>query len=363
MRRIGILTFHHVYNYGATLQAYSLLTALKKLAEDSDVRVIDYRNSALEDAVMLVKPGEGVSPRSLAKVAFRLVKHRGFDAFDAKRMRLTKPMESPKSISEEYSDGDVIVVGSDQVWKDDITDSDPVFYLDIPDFRADRYSYAASFAGSESVACQVLGDHCDQLERFRAVSLREPGGVERFRTGLGCPVRQDVDPVLLLTQRDWSLLTPKRPLKKPYLFMYLVGPELHIRKFAQAYAQAHCLELVDNKTSLRFLGHCGPEGFLSWIRYADCVITNSFHGTAFSIIFHKNSYFELGKGEHRNHRAGCLLDAMGVSGREITGSEPPVADEPIDWESVDERLTELREDSMSFLRTLVAVDDMGGGFR
>lgn len=352
MRKIGILTFHRAYNYGATLQAYALLAKLRAAAPGADVRIVDYRSASLESAAGLVKPGDGLSPRTAAKVAFRILKHRGFDAFDRERMAFTETLRAPGDIAGAFSAGDAVVVGSDQVWNDGITGSDPAFYLDVPGLGAQRYSYAASFAGSEEAAARVLGGHLEQLGRFREVSLREPGGMGAFRAGLPCGVRQDVDPVLLLDRAEWGALARGRRPRQPYLFMYLVGPELRIRRFAESYACARGLKLVDNKTSPEFLLRCAPWDFLSWIEGADCVVTNSFHGTAFSILFHKNAYYELGQGEGRNFRAASLLEAAGVTGREIAGDEAPEEDAPVDWSAADERLAALRADSLAYVRRI-----------
>lgn len=361
MRKIGIITFHHSFNFGATLQAYALSSAIKMENSEARVLVLDYRNPVLASAGKLLQDSDRIDLKALAKVAFRSVKHHGFDRFDKKHLPLSRRLSSYRDLADEVRDYDALVVGSDQVWKDDNTGSDAAFYLDFAESRATRFSYSASFAGSEEVAAQVVRDHREQLDKFDTVSLREPDGIELFRPALSCEVRQDVDPVLLLSDDKWHRIASDRLIADPYVFMYVVNSELNIRHFAEDYATKHGLRLIDNKTSIEFLKHCAPEDFLSWIMHAECVITNSFHGTAFSLIFHKNSYYELKKGKDRNYRSAGLLDAAGIYNREIEGVCAPHVDPVVDWENVESRLESLREQSLSYVRRIAngAIEDDG----
>ncbi|MGE9980738.1 polysaccharide pyruvyl transferase family protein [Collinsella sp. SGI.184] len=350
--KIGILTFQRAYNYGASLQAYALSKALKGSSEDIEVSVLDYRTDKLNDAAKLIKSGEGLSAKTAAKIGFRLLKHRSFNTFDKRYLSLTAPIRDWKVFAGTNSQFDALVVGSDQVWKDDITGSDPAFYLEGIKSDIPRYSYAASFAGSEEVGAQVLKNHRSELEKFETVSLRENGYLSNFAEQLSSPVRRDLDPVLLLSQNQWAEVASPRLIKDKYAFMYVVGPEINIRKFAESYCKKYGLKLIDNKKSIEFLKHCSPEDFLSWIQNADCLITNSFHGTAFSVIFQKTAFYELGQGEKRNFRAASLLDSVGISGREIVSDVYSDGEAVVDWALACSKLDAMRENSLSYVKAI-----------
>ena len=128
-----------------------------------------------------------------------------------------------------------------------------------------------------------------------------------------------------------------------------MGKERHISRFAEALSRSRGAKLIDNKTSIEFLRYNSPADFLSWIRYADAVVTNSFHGTAFSVLMEKDAYFELDDGKTRNVRAAELLDAVGIRGREITSDEVPSHPLPIEYGSVLLHLNQLKRASLEYV--------------
>lgn len=351
--RAGILTFQNVDNYGATLQAYALASALGDLG--AEVEIINYSNQTLDKATRLVKVGERPSRDMIAKVVSRFIKHQHFKSFDKRQLKLSGRVHDYAGLKQLSQSYEAVIVGSDQVWNDEITGGDRAFYLDFVGNCTARYSYAASFGGDEDTASSVAELHGDDLSYFQKISLREAVGMRSISSASGVETRQDVDPVLLLDSKQWNQVAAARPLKEPYVFMYLVAPEINIRHFAESYAAHNTLKLIDNKKSMEFLLRCGPEDFISWIANADAVITNSFHGTAFSLIFQKEAFFELG-GRRGNRRARSLLKEVGLTGREILSPEVSRIPAPIDWESVTSSLESMREDSLAYLRGIVGED-------
>ena len=93
------------------------------------------------------------------------------------------------------------------------------------------------------------------------------------------------DPVVLLPMERWKEVMPGRRCRQPYVFVYLIQQDVNVRRSARAYAEAHHCKIISNKTSPEFILHGGPGDFLSWICHAECVFTNSFHGTVFSVQF------------------------------------------------------------------------------
>lgn len=141
--------------------------------------------------------------------------------------------------------------------------------------------------------------------------------------------------------------------------MYLVGAENNIRRCAEEYVRAKGYDLIDNKTSPEFLLHCSPEDFVSWILNAEVVFTNSFHGTAFSVVLRKDFFVEtrLGGGKE-NLRSRQLMDELGIEGREILSPIPNPVSGSIDYGSVEPVLEALRARSLDYLAEIA-----GGGRR
>lgn len=142
-------------------------------------------------------------------------------------------------------------------------------------------SYAASFgAGSYPEKYENL------LKKFHVISLREDKYLKELENLCG-KVRMDIDPAMLLTEEQYKTFITGSPIKKKFIFVYLIGEQVNLLNRARKYAEANNCKVITNKHSPEFFFKCSPEDFLNWVYYADCVFTNSFHGTVFSILFHK----------------------------------------------------------------------------
>lgn len=349
--RVGILTFQRSYNYGATLQAYALMRALR--CQGAEAQVIDYQPEAMSCDAMLIRPSESFSLSTMAKAVARLIKHQAFDSFSKKELHLTAPVRTQQDLADLARGFDAMVVGSDQVWNDKITSCDEAFYLDVPGYMGARYSYAASFGGDSSIARQVARDHAQNIQRLDVVSLREQEGLDLFKGISKSQVRIDLDPTLLLDQAEWLSVASPRIVREPYLFLYTVAPGEYLATFAREYANTHGLRVIDAKSNPDFLAHCSPADFVSWVNNADAVVTSSFHGAAFSILFHKNMFVELRRGKLRNQRAAGLMEVLGLLDREITSDLAPAGCASIDWDYVEKRLTSLRASSLRYIKQIV----------
>ena len=306
--QIKTITCHDVYNYGASLQAYALQHYLESIGHE--VEIIDFKPWFQRGRYNFWYVSKDAKYYSLCKKSriihflYCLKRYKGyptigrkkpFDDFKRKYLKLT---------SQTYNDceelklappvADMYIAGSDQIWNTDSNNGkEPAYYLDFGDDKTKRASYAASFAVSE-LKKELYDFVKSKLSRFDVVSVREKTGLSILES-LGITSRTQVlDPVFLLEKKQWESLPLKRAYKEPYILVYDFlhdDPELtkNVKKIARD-KQLNIVSINDFK-KLAYadinVSDAGPIEFLSLIKYADYVVANSFHATAFSIIFQR----------------------------------------------------------------------------
>ncbi|MCD8222918.1 MAG: polysaccharide pyruvyl transferase family protein, partial [Clostridiales bacterium] len=303
--KIGILTFHRSRNYGAVLQCYGLATFLTELGHQ--VEVIDYCCVTIEDGLKLWNHNACII-KSILQFGFRYVKKIKFDYFISKKLPISNyknlNAEQVKDIVKQY---DCLITGSDQVWCEAITGGDSVYFLDFPDYKGNRIAYAASAGDNIALSKKAV----KFIQNIGKVSVREEKlqsilRSERIEASLCC------DPTLLLGAESYISFMRKRIIKGKYVFVFMIWESEKLLECGKKYAKENNLTLVTNKNNFLFLRHSAPEDFLSWIYYSECIFTNSFHGTAFSILFHKKFYSDTVKKDGtENRRIVDLLEKTG----------------------------------------------------
>ncbi|MCI8501592.1 MAG: polysaccharide pyruvyl transferase family protein [Oscillospiraceae bacterium] len=369
----GILTFHWADDCGAMLQAYALKRYLETQGEE--VELIPYAPvkltgrywwcplSAEERGGRLhYWPSRSGWKRNLRLGGSFWKRKRNMRRF---RRHLIKrlPVRSANRLSlEKYG---CVFVGSDQVWNPAITvDLDDAYVGNIGKKGACRlFSYAASFGGS-SLPAAYREKFADCVgKNFAAVSVREKRTVPFTSALLGRDVADVLDPVLLLDQKEWEAAA-KLPVEKGYVLIYWTEVNEQLLRYAGIIAERLHTKVVQisfpaekrflDQVELRIEG--GPAEFIGYIQNAACVLTNSFHGTAFSILF-KKPFLSF---QHRllNTRLEDLLDKLGLLSRMKAGDALPDESEirePIAWEEVQSRLAAERAASGKFI-----LDCIGG---
>ncbi len=291
---VGILTFHDVRNYGASLQAY----ALQQKAQEtfSGVEIIQYQNQKIQEKLRLwERKGSGAKSylRAAMGVVFRLHKKHAFDAFNRKKLCLSERVQKEQlpTFAQKY---DVLITGSDQVWCTDLTNSDMRYFLDFA--RADqiKIAYAPSF-GDDAITDLSVVKYLNQMD---LLTTREEITSKELLARLTKAHTVVCDPTLLLGAQAWGQAASRRLCKEPYVFLFMIHPSAELIVQAEKFCQEKNLKLISNK-SFAFFRHPSPMDFLSWVKYADFVFTDSFHGTVFSLIFQKqfacHCYSDAGK--------------------------------------------------------------------
>ncbi len=365
-KRIGIITFHRAINYGAVMQSYGLWAALKGLGAEPEL--IDYRNEHIEESYRLTwglrKSASGVRQWA-PTVPLRQIKADRFRAFAANELTLSEPC-TREDITQVASKYDAVITGSDQVFNPKIFDRDPAYFCDFVPDGVERYSYAASL-GDYVFDAEEDREFVNLLNRFECVSVRESSSVGQMDALTDAPIRVDVDPTLLLDAEAWNALLPEERIReKPYVFLYSVHPFKSGLSQAKALSEETGLEVVYLHNRIKdarpvdedgaiLLHDSSPYDWLRYIRDADCVITNSFHGTVLSVVFGSKFLSEVDTGGGFNNRIWRLLHDCGLTSRVLEKSNlesVSIVDEAladIDWSHSRAYLDERRRDSMQYL--------------
>lgn len=326
MKKIGILTFHNAYNFGAVLQAYALKEYLQKNS-NCTVEIVNYKNEQIEKEKSRWKSlfNNNVIKelaRNLLTTPYYLKLDKVFSKFVNKYLTADNEIKKEDLSSLKY---DLYLVGSDQVWNITLTGNDKTFFCDFAMPESICCSYAASI-GSSAFSNEELQNYKQLIDRFALISFREKELVPIFeKIASEKKICSVVDPVFLLKQDEWNTMASSI-VRKPYVLFFCVGynDELdQTLEFAKNLANEKNMELLylsnqDIWYKHRELHHCGaasPCEFLGYIRNASYVVTNSFHATAFSIIFHREFYSEIGL--KRNGRIKNILNLTGLQDHAI----------------------------------------------
>lgn len=311
-KKIGILTFHRADNLGAVLQAYALQRKLNEIS-NANTEIIDYICDTVEKERYPKKNSSSIKGyvKYFLMQIYYGIKRQGFQKFRKNYLKTSKVVYNIETIKNANTEYDAFVCGSDQIWNLACSGEDFTYFLDFADRNKKKYSYAASlgvyqFSDEEYIKVDNF------LGSFDAISVRESSAIKEINRINKRNINVLPDPVFLLDNMEWEKIVEKRIIKEKYILVYLIQQDVNVMKNAKKYAETYGYKIISNKKSIEFILNNSPEKFLSWIYYAEAVFTNSFHGTAFSVIFNKllGADIELASGGV-NNRVKELLEKVG----------------------------------------------------
>ena len=360
---IGILTYHSGFNYGACLQAYALQTVIKKLGYDNEVINFETERFVASREMFSRHPRR---LKEFIKLISRLPyweslheRERLFNNYTFDVLKSTPRYKTETEVIEHAEDYDCIICGSDQIWNlskfHDAPAANPIFFLNFPK-KQRRISYAASFAHFVKEAPLHEDEFMPWLKQFDAISVREKSGMEYLKSrGLNCTLT--LDPTVLLDKEDYESICSKRLIEGKYILMFGWNTNKDLIDVAKSVSKKLNLPVYNIVPPPRamFCGiprklDVGPCEFLSLIKHAEFVVTNSFHGTAFATTFER-PYVSVvtGKADTRMH---SLLTQLGLSDHLVTKEKVDVEKMmTTDFVSVRERKASLRKESLEFLQS------------
>lgn len=360
--KIGIFTFHRAHNYGAVLQAYALQETLKGLGHE--VEIIDYRPDYLE---IPYKPFVVPSYRNRGFFRFlrsfivqivlypiKRIRYNKFNRFILEKLNLSKEritIGDPLSIS--Y---DAIIWGSDQIWNPEITKGyDPIFCGELNlDVKTKKIAYAGSTEGKD-IKTKDIHFLIANLREFNSLSVREFDLAQRLHKELNLPVPVVLDPTLLSDVAFFDQIAINPLLKNPYILTYQVRTDSTVDKVSSQIAATKSLDVKDldafwkKDNIFNDLMTSSPEEFLGLVKHASYIVTTSFHGVAFSIIFRKQFICVLNE-NYGNSRIRNVLQMFNLEDRIYSEQNfNTVLFRDINYDDVHSILTRKRTESLDFL--------------
>lgn len=299
--KVGILTFHDAHNYGAVLQAYALKKYIQKLGYE--VKIINYHHETIPDGY----PKEDNEKR--------------WEKFNKFIKTLIDNEEKVYTKEEdlEQLDIDFWICGSDQIWNTEITRGfNRGFFLDFKT-NGKKISYAVSM-GIPELPKEYEQKFKESLEKLDEISVREESLKQYAEKFVDKKIEITLDPTLLLDVSDYEKLLVENSYGQ-YVLIYALGPDERLIKIAKKIAKEKKVEIIELNDKAKKDYFCkqisdaSPEEFLSLIKNAKAVITNSFHGTIFSIIF-KKEFYTITR-FNRNSRMENILKIVGMEDRLI----------------------------------------------
>lgn len=356
--KIGILTFHNPNNYGALLQVYCLQSVLER--EGHKVEVIDYRNKAIEERVRPFTFKQFI--KNPIKFLIRIVnvyywnrkQERKFDYFRNHELHLSK--RNVCSIDIPNLSYDLIVIGSDQVWNPSLTGGyDPVYWGQYKPNGAKVISYAASSSIKEIEKADNSSIK-DWLKSFDLISVREDALCRLIQPFTEKEIKVVLDPTLLAGRSVLETITAPRIINERYIFVYAVETTSGLWDLARFVSKKYNARIVTapmlalssrlQMRDVKCVNASIPE-LLSLIKYSECVIALSFHGTALSLLYHKEFYSVKGG---NMARVESILKKVELESR-IIDNENQIGLSPIDYNKVDGTIDSLRFESLNILKT------------
>lgn len=367
MKKIRLITFHTPKNYGAVLQAFSLMKYLENFSDD--VKVIDYNTPHLRSLYPIVPKFSGVRSfirciLSMPSCPMKKNKYKKFDDFISENFNLTERFESTDKLYKYDWKDEIFVTGSDQVFNPRrIEDERRAFYLDFVPENRQRFSYAASF-GCDKIPAEKNDEIKGYLSQFDIISVREVSGQKIVKEIIEKTPELVLDPVFLHDKKFWKqyAVIPENA-NGNYALYYRLMPNKKKDRLAKKIAEEKGVKLIviTDGFCRRFknwivMKNIGPKEFLGLYKNSGYVITDSFHGAAFSIIFKKNFLF-IDSNSSTNGRGLNLIESAGIKDSAYVDSYN-VKNE-IDYAKVFERIKPMIGSSKKYLENILKSEGFG----
>ena len=355
--KIGILTYQRAENYGALLQAFASVTYLRKLGYDAEL--IDYWPKYHERNYKVLFTNYFWNLSFGKKIAYFVVTSLSLPWLLKRKNNfknfMYKQLSIPSRITyrrDDFCDKyDIVLYGSDQIWRKQKDFSHSFYdewYFGSNNIIAKKKIAMAASAGVLNITEKDQLFFQNQMKNFSTILVRE-NDLHTFLSSMNIPSQVVIDPVFLLDSQEWKAIAreqSKSNRQKYILFYNLLKTDESV-EFAEKIQKKYGYEIKEINKGRRFryqgnryVKSASVEEFLSLIRGAELVISNSFHGVAFSIIFEKQ-FYAIGMRD-KSERVNTLFGALDIKDRYINDNDNINLDSKIDYANVNTKLTELR---------------------
>ena len=367
INRIGILSWHYHQNFGSALQCYALFQTLKSIGKKPIF--LNYRNKKggflYKFSLGLLVVGSSIEyhiKRLLENL--HIVKKGRWQCnafqFRRKHLKQTCAFNDPIKAQKICHDIDAIICGSDQIWAPNCYD--PFYFATFADGKKIRkISYAASI-GLNDIPSNLIAKYQHNLKDFYAISVRESEGRELLKNKCGIDSTVVLDPTLLVDVSTYeSIERPVLGITSPFIFCYFLNEQHTYRSCVESLAKQKGLQIVGvsancyDNTYMKCLSNLGADHFLWLIHYAQIVLTDSYHGSIFSILYHKDFWifqrFQETDPICQNSRIRQLSSHFSIEKQILPFGISHIDRKPdIDFYKIDSQLNALRKTSLTFLK-------------
>lgn len=354
-KKIGLLTWHFLDNYGSLYQSYAIYSYLKNLGYN--VEFINYREGAVTNVI-------GKTLRFAKYNIFPFLEKRKthFYKFRKKHFNQTEIFSNYNDLKNYNFQYDGVICGSDQIWSAKIYNE--VYFLEFLDDSIKRYSYAPSsvhdiFSEEQKIFIK------NALSKFKYISTREEFGSKLISNICGREVETVLDPVFLLDINDWRKIEEKTNINsKNYLLVSYIGDDEKYEKISKKIQNKYnCDKIINvNIKDIHNFGNeilkdVSPGEFLTLIKNAKIVLTDSYHINLFSIIYNKEFFnikrFEDDIKDNQNERVREILNKLDLKERLISYHLNEINFAKIDYIAVNEKLKKLKLESINYLNKIL----------
>lgn len=343
--KIGIITFHWAVNYGAILQTYALSEYLDRMG--AETQVINYYPKRYKKNLI-----NALKTRHLSLIPKRikeLSKEKNIADFRKKKLKMTQYYSTNKQLINADFDFDCYICGSDQIWNESFLCGGErkktySYFLNFAPNDKIIASYAASF-GVMRYNESLKNDLKKYLKRFDFISVRENSGLDILHDiGINnaCVVP---DPTLLLSKEDYKKFITDNDKNYKYAFVYMLHGKFDDASDVIEFARRSGQNIVVSTDE-------GIEEWLSNIYYSEHVITNSFHGIVFSIIFQRPFTAVLIEGSGMNDRIITLLEKLGLNNR-IYRKNMQITEQTDDMNQINYKLKKYRDSGKQYINQIL----------
>lgn len=364
------MTFHSSHNCGSMLQAYALQTILSE-RYNADAEIIDYINKGSKNLygyidLRLKRSAVEHTIHTLLHVNTVRKSRHDYMEFSDRYIKKSKEKYFNHSDLKKTNDKyDIFIAGGDQVWNILCPDADDAYFLDFVE-GGRKIAYAPSLGGNN--ICKVAKNpekYAYLLSRFDYLSVREPNGKKWLKQLVNQDIPIIADPTMLITAEEWINRFKLPVLKKPFIFNYAffhnrpeankaiqsIGNKLGMPVYIMDTNSWHFYHM--DKYGIKSYAKTGPLAFLTLMYNASLVLTQSFHGTLFAALFHKNfwSYRAPAIKKSDDDRATAILDQLGLIDRYVVIDDLPHMDfnKPIEYADVEKRIIGMRLKAFEYI--------------
>lgn len=373
--KVGLITFHAAYNFGSVLQAYATQEVIRSIA--GNCQIINYRTKEQRRVYSIFSWNKGlyvlksIIKNLLILLIYNKRKKREtlYEDFFNQYFELSEECIEPQDVYDMWNKYDLIVSGSDQIWNkhaNELHHIEEEFmrpYL-LYNYRGVKTSYASSFGNmSQNEIMNLL----PYINDFSHISFREDKYRDQIIGFLGRKVKTVLDPTLLLNKKEWLERFGEIESDERYVLYYslncwrdIVNDGKNVKKLAAQKGLKVVMVLpmtpIKFELGVKYLDDVDPINFLHLVCNADTIITDSYHGTLFSVIFEKEFYSICGRNAS-DYRKTDILNRIGLTCRVITNTNEILKNcyEKINYEEVHSYLDPLIKESKDYLRKTLNV--------